>query len=227
MEREKLQQNIKHLSQRIEKAAKKSGRSREDIALIAVSKNIDVQTAAMAADLGIKDFGENRVQELKVKADALPGVRWHMIGRLQTNKVKDVVGRTVLIHSLDRWRLAEELNKRAAFVGSEVPALLQVNIAGEEQKAGLKPGEVKSFLESVGQLENLRIYGLMTMAPFTDKPEETRPVFSQLRKLRETLRARDFANVDLRYLSMGMSSDFEIAIEEGANLVRVGTALFK
>ncbi|HHW61388.1 MAG TPA: YggS family pyridoxal phosphate-dependent enzyme [Syntrophomonadaceae bacterium] len=227
MEREKLQQNIKHLSQRIEKAAKKSGRSREDIALIAVSKNIDVQTAAIAADLGIKDFGENRVQELKVKADALPGVRWHMIGRLQTNKVKDVVGRTVLIHSLDRWRLAEALNKRAAFAGIEVPALLQVNIAGEEQKAGLDPADVKSFLESVGQLENLRIYGLMTIAPYTEVPEETRPVFRQLWELRETLRIRDYANVELRYLSMGMSNDFEIAIEEGANLVRVGTALFK
>lgn len=227
MEREKLQQNIRQLSQRIEAAAVRSGRSAEDVHLIAVSKTIDVQTAAMAADLGLKDFGENRVQALKAKADAIPEVRWHMIGRLQTNKVKDVVGRTVLIHSLDRWRLAEELNKRAAFVDSEVPALLQVNIAGEEQKAGLKPEEVKSFLESVGQLENLRIYGLMTMAPFTDKPEETRPVFSQLRKLRETLRARDFANVDLRYLSMGMSSDFEIAIEEGADLIRVGTALFK
>ena len=164
---------------------------------------------------------------MKVKADALPGVRWHMIGRLQTNKVKDVVGRTVLIHSLDRWRLAEALNKRAAFAGIEVPALLQVNIAGEEQKAGLDPADVKSFLESVGQLENLRIYGLMTIAPYTEVPEETRPVFRQLWELRETLRIRDYANVELRYLSMGMSNDFEIAIEEGANLVRVGTALFK
>ena len=146
-----------------------------------------------------------------------------MIGRLQTNKVKDVVGRVALIHSLDRWNLAEELNKRAKNAGIEVPVLLQVNISAEEQKAGISIGEVDDFLVSMGELEAVKISGLMTIAPLVDNPEETRPVFKKLYELQQDLSGKQYKNVDWKYLSMGMSQDFEIAIEEGANIVRIGS----
>lgn len=226
MDKIKLQQNIANVHKRIEQAALRSGRDPGEVKLIAVSKTVDIDTAKMANELGLCDFGENRVQELKKKSDALPDARWHMIGRLQTNKVKDVVGRAVLIHSMDRWSLAEELNKRGVFLGIEVPVLLEVNVAGEEQKAGIAPVDVEPFLQELGQLSNIRLYGFMTMAPFTDQAEQTRPVFRDLYELRKRLAAKTFANVELRYLSMGMSNDFEVAVEEGADFIRVGTALF-
>ena len=156
----------------------------------------------------------------------LPQARWHLIGRLQTDKVKDGVGKAVLIHSLDRWNLAETLNTRGLQQGVVVPCLLQINIAGEEQKAGIEPDEVESFLESLGQLEALRIEGLMTMAPLLDQGEKARPIFQELYHIKEYMSKIRYNNVNLRYLSMGMSQDYEVAIEEGANIVRVGSAIF-
>lgn len=221
-----LGEKIEKLNKRIEQAALKSGRRISDISLIAVTKTVDSAAVQLAYDWGIADFGENRVQELVKKMDLIPQARWHMIGRLQTNKVKDLIGRVYLIHSLDRWKLAEELDKRGQIAEIEVPTLLQVNISGEEQKTGISSGDVKDFLESAGQLSSLRIYGFMTIAPMTDNVEETRPVFRELFELKQKLSKRRYNNVELNYLSMGMSQDYEIAIEEGANIIRVGTAIF-
>lgn len=221
-----LERNLQNIRERIKKACLKSGRNPEDITLVAVSKTVDIDTVKKAYELGITHFGENRVQELKNKIPLLPQANWHMIGRLQTNKVKDVVGKVVLIHSLDRWHLAEEINKRAEKLGLNVSTLLQINIAGEEQKAGISPDDVEYFLESVGQLAHIRIAGFMTMAPLLDNPEQARPVFRELAQLRQKLAKKDYPNVELKYLSMGMSQDFEVAIEEGADIVRIGSAIF-
>jgi len=221
-----LKQKIQYLNRRIEKAALKSGRENTDILLVAVSKTVDSASVQMAYNCGIRNFGENRVQELLKKIDSVPQARWHMIGRLQTNKVKELLGKVSLIHSLDRWKLAEELDRRGKMAGIEVPALLQVNISGEEQKAGVSSAEVKDFLDSAGQFSSLRIQGFMTIAPMTDNVEETRPVFRELFELKQNLSKRRYNNVELKYLSMGMSQDYEVAIEEGANIIRVGSALF-
>ena len=221
-----LQESIEIVKQRIAAAIAKSGRTEADIKLVAVSKTVGIETVRRAYELGITDFGENRVQEFNRKIEKLPQARWHLIGRLQTNKVKDVVGKAALIHSLDRWNLAEQLNKRGLQQGVTVSCLLQVNVAGEKQKAGIKPDEVESFLESLSQLEALRIEGLMTMAPLLDQSEKARPVFRELYQIKEKLSNNRYNNVNLRYLSMGMSQDYEVAIEEGANIIRVGSAIF-
>lgn len=222
-----LAQNINVLRKNITKAAAKSGRAAKDITVVAVSKTVDIDIINQAIALGITDFGENRVQELNSKVPHIPNAKWHMIGRLQTNKVKDVIEKVVLIHSLDRWDLAEAINSRAEYKNIEVPALLQVNIAGEEQKAGVEPDEIRGFLESAGSLPKLKILGFMTMAPENENAEAARPIFRELNFLKEKFSQESFTNVDLRYLSMGMSQDYEVAIEEGANMVRVGSVIFK
>jgi len=222
-----LKENIDDIQARIEKAAAKSGRKASEVTLLAVSKTVDSHTVRKAYELGLRNFGENRVQELQRKMQDLPEASWHMIGRLQTNKVKDVVGQVELIHSLDRWKLAWELDKRGQQLGCQVPVLVEVNIAGEEQKAGFTAEEAEVLLERAGEFKSLRIYGLMTMAPLTGEAELSRPVFRQLAKMKNRLGPKNYPNVELRYLSMGMSDDFEVAIEEGANMVRIGTALFR
>lgn len=221
-----MQSRIKNIWDRIAKAAAQSGRTAGEVTLVAVSKTVDVDQVDQAALLGIQDFGENRVPELLRKQQAFPELRWHMIGRLQTNKVKDLIGKTVLIHSLDRWSLARELNRRAQLAQTTVDALVQVNIAGEEQKGGLAPEDVESFLSSLGELPALRIKGLMTMAPEASNAEEVRPVFREMKELKLKLLKRQYDYVDLKYLSMGMSQDFEVAVEEGSNMVRIGSAIF-
>lgn len=222
----KLAENLLQVQQRITVAAYRAGRSPEEITLIAVSKTVDVQTARQAFELGLRDFGENHVQELQHKRQAISEARWHMIGRLQTNKVKDVVGQCCLIHSMDRWNLAEAINKRADTLDIVMPVLLEVNVSGEDQKAGVAPGEVREFLRSAEQLPNIKINGFMTMAPISAEPEHSRPVFRELKNLLNELGKENIPNVELKYLSMGMSQDFEIAVEEGANMVRVGSAIF-
>lgn len=217
---------MKNVRERIEKACLRAGRNPQDVTLVAVSKTVDIETVKRAYELGVTHFGENRVQELKSKIPLLPQANWHMIGRLQTNKVKDVVGKVVLIHSLDRWHLAEEIDKRAKMLNINVSTLLQINVAGEEQKAGISPDDVEYFLGSIGQLANIRILGFMTMAPLLDDPEEARPVFRELAHLKQKFSKKDYPNVELKYLSMGMSQDFEVAIEEGANIVRIGSSIF-
>ncbi len=223
----KLKQNIENIQTRIEKAAGRSSRKTSDIILLAVSKTVDIHTVTQAYELGLRHFGENRVQELQSKVDSLPEAYWHLIGRLQTNKVKDIVGKVKLIHSLDRWKLAEEMDKRGQQAGIEVPALIEVNISGEKQKAGFAPDDIEALLQQAGQFKKLRIYGFMTMAPLTDHAESSRPIFRELADMKKRREKKSYANVQLKYLSMGMSDDFEVAIEEGANIVRIGTALFK
>lgn len=218
--------NVDLIKQRIAIAAHKAGRVPEEITLVAVSKSVDIGVVKNMHQLGIEDFGENRAQELKIKMEQMPQARWHMIGRLQTNKVKDIAAQIHLIHSLDRWRLAEAINFQGRRKNIRIDTLVQVNVAGEETKTGLQINEVKDFLQEISSLENIQVLGLMTIAPIVDDPEETRPVFKELYKLQRTLLRYRWKNVDLRYLSMGMSQDFEIAIEEGANVVRIGSALF-
>lgn len=223
---EALRKRIMEVQKRIDQAAHRSGRTGQDITLVAVSKTVDIDTARMAYEIGLRDFGENRTQELNRKQEAVPSARWHMIGRLQTNKVKDIVGKTCLIHSMDSWHLAEAIDKRGEFLQMEVPVLLQVNISGEEQKAGVDQLDVEQFLASAGELNWIRICGFMTMAPLHFTGEESRPVFAELADLNARMKKRDFQQVDLQYLSMGMSQDYETAIEEGANIVRIGSAIF-
>lgn len=221
-----MEQRIIEVKKRITAAAVRSNRKADEITIVGVTKTVNCETALQAFNLGLKDLGENRVQELKKKMEYIPQARWHMIGRLQTNKVKDVVGQVCLIHSLDRWNLAEEINKRGILQGIEVPVLLEINIAGEEQKAGLKPGDIENFLESAGQLTAIKICGFMTVAPFFENSEQTRPIFNELRRIKEHLSRKAYKNVELRHLSMGMTNDFEVAIEEGATIVRIGSAFF-
>lgn len=221
-----MKEKILSVRGRMARAAATSGRLVDEITLVAVSKTVGEAEIRKAALMGISDFGENRTRDLALKQQVFPNLKWHMIGRLQTNKVKEIIGRCLLIHSLDRWNLAEEIERRAKALNITIDALLQVNIAGEEQKAGLSPNDVETFLDSVGQLGSLRIKGLMTIAPEVDNQEKTRPIFRELYQIQQKLRNRKWTNVDLKCLSMGMSQDFEVAIEEGANLVRVGSAIF-
>ncbi|MGE5405518.1 MAG: YggS family pyridoxal phosphate-dependent enzyme [Candidatus Saccharibacteria bacterium] len=218
--------NIASIRQRIERAAASARSNPENITLVAVSKTVNEQAVTVAYKNGVRDFGENRVQELVGKERIVPQARWHLIGRLQTNKVKEVLGKAFLIHSLDRWALAEYIEKRATNMGINVPVLLQVNVAGEDSKAGVTVPEALSFLDSLGQLPHIMVRGLMTIAPEVDDPEEVRPVFRELRRLFEVISKQSYTNVDMKYLSMGMTQDFEVAIEEGANIIRVGRALF-
>jgi pyridoxal phosphate enzyme (YggS family) len=223
---QELREKLTGIRQKIERAALKTGRNPQEVTLLAVTKTVDIATAQQAFELGIRDFGENRTQELNRKQAAIPQARWHMIGRLQSNKLKDIVGKVHLIHSMDSWHMAEEINKRARIQQTEAAVLLQVNISGEVQKAGVEPADVQDILDSLGQLPALRLYGFMTMAPLSSVGEESRPIFAELSNLREKLKNKPFANVELKYLSMGMSQDYEVAVEEGANFVRIGSALF-
>lgn len=224
---EKIQENIDNIRKRIYQAACRKNKNASDITLVAVSKTVTSAEVRIANNLGINDFGENKIQDLKIKMDGFPKARWHMIGRLQTNKVKDIIPKIHLIHSLDRWKLAEEINKRGEMDQEQVATLIQINISQEYQKAGLNPNDLKDFLQSIGDLKYLNIYGLMTMAANEEEMERTRPVFKELYLLNEKMKKLNFKNVDLKYLSMGMSQDFEIAVEEGANILRIGSALFK
>ena len=198
-----------------------------DVRIIAVSKTMPVSAIQEAYDNGQRDFGENKVQEMADKQRQLPGdIAWHMIGHLQTNKAKSAIDLFSLIHSVDRMSLAEELNREAAKKNKILPVLIQVNISGEETKSGIDPAGTRQLLQEVALLPSLSVQGLMTMPPWFENPEEARPYFIALRKLRDELAGEKIPNVSLKELSMGMSGDFETAIEEGATLVRIGTAIF-
>lgn len=205
----------------------KSGRENDKVEIIAVTKTVDTDRIQEALDLGLKNIGENRPQELIKKYDILgKGPNYHMIGHLQTNKVKYIIDKVSLIHSLDRIPLAEELDKRAKMHNIIINALIQVNVAEEDSKFGLKVEEVMPFIESMSKYSNVKIKGLMTIAPFSENPEDIRWVFRELRQLRDDIDREKFENVEMKILSMGMTNDYKIAIEEGANMVRIGTGLF-
>ncbi len=219
-----LEENYKAVWDRIKEAAKKSGRHPQDVKIIAVSKYISPDSIKAAKELGLNDFGENRLQEALPKITALPpDINWHFVGHLQTNKVKDVLDYFSMVHSLDRMSLAQALEKAARKKNTIMPVLVQVNASGEKSKYGLDPKELEDFLGEVKDFSGMKIKGLMTMAPLVDDPEETRPVFAKLRNLKEQI---NVPSIELDYLSMGMTNDFQIAIEEGSNMVRIGTAIF-
>lgn len=199
----------------------------EEVRLIAVTKTLGVDKIREAVDYGIRDLGENRVQEILEKYPQFPkDIRWHLIGHLQTNKVKYIIDKVCMIHSLDSIRLAEEIEKRAAAADLVMPCLVQVNIAGEDTKSGLEPGEAAGFVKEVSAFPHISVQGLMTIGPHTTDEGQIREVFRKLRMLKEQIEQMSLPEVKMRELSMGMSSDFPIAVSEGATMVRVGTTIF-
>ena len=215
------------IEEKVEKACLRAGRKREDVTLIAVSKTKPVSMIHELLPLGVRDFGENKVQELTEKEELLPkDIRWHMIGHLQRNKVKYVVGKACMIHSVDSLRLAEEISKEALKKQISVPILVEVNVAGEESKFGVSVQEAPFLVEQICRLPGIEVKGLMTIAPYVEDPEENRIVFRNLRKLSVDIGGKNFDNVTMDILSMGMTGDYEVAIEEGATHVRVGTGIF-
>ncbi|QGG47945.1 YggS family pyridoxal phosphate-dependent enzyme [Heliorestis convoluta] len=222
-----IEKNLDRLQQEIHAAAHRSGRKPEEVRLIAVTKNVSIASIEEAIAAGVTTVGENRVQELKNKIHQIhTPVQWHMIGTLQSNKVKYIYDKVDLIHSLDRISLAMAIQKYARLLGRPISCLVEVNVAQEDSKEGLKVEEVPAFLRQVSQLEGIAVQGLMTMAPYTEKPEEVRWVFQRLRELSHEVTESNFNGVTMKELSMGMSNDFKIAVEEGSTMVRVGTAIF-
>lgn len=206
-------------------AADCADRSPDEVTIVGVTKTVGIEVVAKAISAGIQDFGENRVQEFLGKYGLFPDVRWHFIGTLQTNKVKDVVGRAYLIHSVDSLKLMRAIDRKAAEVGVVQAILLEVNVSAEPSKHGFAPADLREVLLEASHCENLEVRGLMTMAPYA-RPEEVRWVFRELRELRDSLRAMPLNGVELNELSMGMTNDYRVAVEEGATIVRVGRAIF-
>lgn len=222
-----LKENLQNVEAKIEEACKKSGRDRKDVTLIAVSKTKPVETLKEAYDLGVRVFGENKVQELTEKYDALPkDIEWHMIGHLQRNKVKYIIDKVALIHSVDSLRLAQTIDKEAEKHNLIANILVEVNVAKEDSKFGLMPEDVDAFIDEIAKLKHIQVKGLMTIAPFVENPEKNRTVFADLRKLSVDIAKKNVDNVNVSILSMGMTNDYEVAVEEGATMVRVGTGIF-
>jgi pyridoxal phosphate enzyme (YggS family) len=219
--------NLKTVNDRIASAAKRAGRDPSSIKLVVVTKTVDVAKILEAVAAGAMILGENRVQEAKEKIDTLgPIASWHLIGHLQTNKAKYAVKLFYLIHSVDNLELARELDKQASKIGKVQSILAEVNIAGEASKAGMAVREAPALVREIAKLKHVAIQGLMTMPPFSENPEDSRPYFCVLRDLSESIAQENIPDVSMKELSMGMSGDFEVAIEEGATMVRVGTAIF-
>jgi pyridoxal phosphate enzyme (YggS family) len=220
-----IAERYESIRRQVADAADCAGRSARDITIVAVTKHVGVHEIEGALNSGIMDLGENRVQEFQGKYGLFPDVRWHFIGSLQTNKVKDVVGKAHLIHSVDSARLLQFVDRKAAEIGVVQPVLLQVNVSGEDAKHGFSPHDVQDVLVESSSLENVEIRGLMTMAPY-GRAEESRWVFRGLRELRDSLAAMPLNGVSLEELSMGMTNDYKVAVEEGATIVRIGRAIF-
>ena len=222
-----LKDQLQEVEKRIQAACDRAGRKREEVTLIAVSKTKPVETLQEAYDLGVRIFGENKVQELTAKYEALPkDIHWHMIGHLQTNKVKYIIDKAELIHSVDSLKLAETIEKEAAKHDLIADILVEVNVAEEESKFGMNMEEVIPFVEKVSAFPHVRVRGLMTIAPFVEDPEENRSIFADLHKLYIDIKKKNHDNDTVSVLSMGMTNDYEVAIEEGATMVRVGTGIF-
>ncbi len=222
-----IRDNLRKIESDIASACSESGRNREDVKLIAVSKTKPVSALREAYDLGIRDFGENKVQELLDKYEQMPGdIRWHMIGHLQRNKVKYIVDKVYMIHSVDSYRLAEEISREAVKKNVNVSVLIEVNVAGEESKFGASVEETVSLVEDIAKLPNLTIRGLMTIAPYVENSEENRLYFAKLKQIYVDIIHKNIDNVFMEELSMGMTGDYEVAITEGATYIRVGTGIF-
>lgn len=223
---EEFDLNYQGVLKRLKGAAEKSGRDISEITLLAATKTVDADTINYAIEKGITHIGENRVQELISKHGLLKPAHSHFIGHLQTNKVKDIIDKVEMIESVDSIRLANEISKQAQKRGIIMDVLLEINIGGEESKSGFAPEDTEKAVGEVAKLDGIRVKGLMTIPPATDLPEESRKYFREMYKLFIDIRGKNIDNSSMSVLSMGMSNDFDIAVEEGANLVRVGTSLF-
>ena len=222
-----LQDNLKKVQENISKACKKAGRNEQEVTLIAVSKTKPLSDLEEILDAGVIEFGENKVQELCDKYEHIKSpVHWHMIGHLQTNKVKYIVDKVCLIHSVDSLKLASQISKEAEKKQVECDVLIEVNVAQEESKFGITTDETLALIREVAALPHVHIKGLMTIAPFVDDPEENRPVFRSLYELSKAVAKEQIPDVSMEILSMGMTNDYMVAIEEGATMVRVGTGIF-
>ena len=220
-------ENIRQIREVIGEAAAKSGRSPSAVRLMAVTKTVDDERIIEAIKAGVDIIGENYLQEAKRKIDALgKSLEWHMIGHLQTNKARFATSLFDMIHSVDRIELARELDRRVAAAGSTMKILIEVNVSGETTKSGAPLAEATALVRAVAALPNLTIQGLMTMPPYCDDPEESRPFFRKLRELRDKIETEEIPHLEMKELSMGMSGDYAVAIEEGATIVRLGTAIF-
>ena len=222
-----VKDNLETINKKIKEAALKVNRDPQEIKLVAVTKTATLEQIKEAIKEGVKIIGENKVQEAKGKCQVLTTeVKWHLIGHLQTNKVKYAVEIFDLIHSVDSIKLAKEIDKRSVQFKKTIDVLIEVNISGEETKYGYNPEKVEAFLKEISEFSGIRVRGLMTIAPISKNKEEVRPYFRRLRELSERIRDKNIKNIKMDYLSMGMTDDFEIAIEEGANMVRIGRGIF-
>jgi pyridoxal phosphate enzyme (YggS family) len=219
--------NVRKIKQKIREVCLKTGRNPEDVTIVAVTKTVPVERIIEVVKAGIYDIGENKVQELLEKRKSIDNVRWHFVGHLQTNKVKYIVDFVHLIHSVDSFKLALEIDKRASRINRVVDVLIEVNTSGELTKYGVKPEEALNLVRQISEnCEYVRVKGLMTVAAYLPNPEDVRPMFRTLRELRDEISKFNLRNVEMRHLSMGMSNDYEVAVEEGATIVRIGTAIF-
>lgn len=222
-----IKENLEAVEANIAKACEKAGRDRSEVTLIAVSKTKPADMLKETYDCGIRCFGENKIQEICEKRDVLPSdICWHMIGHLQRNKVKQIIADVALIHSVDTYRLAEEINIHAKKVNRIVPILIEVNIAGETSKFGIAKEGALQLIEEVSKLENIAVKGLMTIAPYVENSEDNRGYFQEIKELSVDITQKNIDNVSMDILSMGMTGDYIVAIEEGATMVRVGTGIF-
>ena len=225
---ETIKNNLEIINEKIKKAALKANRNPEEIKLVAVTKTATIEQIKEAINAGVKIIGENKVQEAKEKYQIITAdIEWHLVGHLQTNKVKYAVEIFDCIHSVDSIKLAKEIDKRSLQFGKTTNVLVEVNVSGEESKYGIKPEEVEPFLKEISEFSRIRVRGLMTIAPIIEEDkEEVRPYFRKLRELSKEIKSKNIKNVKMDYLSMGMTDDFEVAIEEGANIVRIGRGIF-
>jgi len=222
-----IKNNFEIINEKIKKAALKASRNPEEIKLVAVTKTATIEKIKEAISAGVEIIGENRVQEAKEKYQILTAdIEWHLVGHLQTNKAKYAIEIFDLIHSVDGIKLAKEIDRRSLQFGMITNVLVEVNISGEETKYGIKPEEVEPFLKEISEFSRIRVRGLMTIAPIVEDKEEVRPYFRKLRELSKEIKKKNIKNVRMDYLSMGMTEDFEVAVEEGANIVRIGRGIF-
>ncbi|MEK6775373.1 MAG: YggS family pyridoxal phosphate-dependent enzyme [bacterium] len=222
-----IAENIEKIRKRAQRSARHAGRDPDGITIVAVTKTVDAERIQEAVSAGISVLGENRVQDAREKIQKIDrAVQWHMIGHLQTNKAREAAALFDMVHSVDSLRVAQALNVEAGKQGKKLPVLVQVNISEEESKSGVKAQEALNLVKSVAAMENLTVQGLMTMPPYAEDPEKSRWVFRSLREMRDRIAEMDIQGVCMTHLSMGMSHDFETAVEEGATLIRIGTAIF-
>ncbi|MCD7819140.1 MAG: YggS family pyridoxal phosphate-dependent enzyme [Lachnospiraceae bacterium] len=222
-----LRENLQVVEENISQACARSGRKRDDVLLIAVSKTKPVEMIQEIYQEGIRDFGENHPQEIRDKFPQCPSdIRWHMIGHLQTNKIKYIIERTCMVHSVDSVHLAEAISKAAVQCDRVMPVLVEINMAKEPSKYGIMPEDTEEFIRQISVLPGIRVEGLMTIAPYTESPEDNRVHFRNMHQLFIDIRNKNIDNVNICHLSMGMTGDYEVAIEEGATMVRVGTGIF-